>query len=262
MVSRYLLAVAFLSLTACGQPPAPVDGPGGPAGMADRRDGVVGEDRHDDRGERGGDRDHDDGKHRDGKGSGMLSLDPTKPDDRGVDRLVAVIHGTEAAPNLHGTIAFEKEGDGIKVTTNISGLPAGTHGYHVHTYGDCSDPAAKSMGDHLDFAMLPHHGADHDGGATPAAKDGEHDHITGNLGELTPKDDGMAFVTGPVVLLQTSDFAWLNGRAIVIHAKGNDPAKPPTGDAGDAIACGVLGIAKDAAEVPASVDAAVPPAGK
>ena len=32
------------------------------------------------------------------------------------------------------------------------------------------------------------------------------------------------------------------GRSVVVHAKPNDPASPPMGEAGSRLACGVIGI--------------------
>ena len=41
----------------------------------------------------------------------------------------------------------------------VEGLPAGTHGYHVHMYGDCSSDDGTSAGPHLNFHGPSHHDA-------------------------------------------------------------------------------------------------------
>lgn len=97
----------------------------------------------------------------------MVMVDPTAKDGRPVEHLVATVHGTPENPKIHGAVHFRRTGDTVSVTSDVQGLPAGEHGYHVHVYGDCSAPASKSMGPHLDFAGLP--GAMATTGGTAAA---------------------------------------------------------------------------------------------
>jgi len=81
-------------------------------------------------------------------------VDPTASNPRPVDRLVASINGTPDHPEIRGTVTFRRVGDNVEVQTDIQNLPAGDHGYHVHVFGDCSNPAADSAGPHLDFKAL------------------------------------------------------------------------------------------------------------
>ena len=41
-----------------------------------------------------------------------------------------------------GTITLNETKDGIELQTNLKGLPAGEHGFHLHENGSC-DPADK-----------------------------------------------------------------------------------------------------------------------
>ena len=50
---------------------------------------------------------------------------------------------------ISGTIDFEqKEGGILRITGTISGLPSGSHGFHVHEIADTSDNC-KAAGPHF-----------------------------------------------------------------------------------------------------------------
>lgn len=55
---------------------------------------------------------------------------------------------TGDAEGLNGRITFQQlpYRNDVKVTINASGLPAGKHALHIHTYGDLSE-GCKSTGD-------------------------------------------------------------------------------------------------------------------
>lgn len=84
-----------------------------------------------------------------------VMIDPTASSPQPADHLIAAMHGVGKYPSLRGTVEFTPAPSGVQVSSKIDGLPAGPHGYHVHLYGDCSDPTAESMGGHLDFGALP-----------------------------------------------------------------------------------------------------------
>lgn len=212
-----------------------------------------------------------------------VMVDPTAPSPQPADELVAAVVGTSRYPNLRGTVSFRPGPDGVRVETRVDGLLAGAHGYHVHTYGDCSDPAAKSMGGHLDFAALPGPATRPDAAvlgpdATPGTQSSSSTNtpsgvaatappsgargvtatspIHGNLGELTG-GRGTSSATESLPL-GNGQLAHIVGRAVVIHENPNDESRPPDGAAGTAIACGVIGVAN----VQAGSDAAATPGGE
>lgn len=132
---------------------------------------------------------------------------------------------------VHGTVRFEPaSGRGLRVRAELSGLPPGEHAYHVHLYGDCSAPDASSAGTHFNFI-----------GASKNPPE-DIDRITGNLGELVADASGEAVDESRVELAHLAGPAAILGRAVVVHARGNDPDSPPIGDAGPRLACGVIGI--------------------
>lgn len=153
-----------------------------------------------------------------------------EPEPAALDRLVATIVGTPDHPDLRGEVHLVRTPGGVQVSAEFTGVPPGPHGWHVHEYGDCSDPVSSSMGSHLDFAAL--------GGDPPNTGI-----ITGDLGPLEADERGYASESGTVAVLEAEDLGYLNGRAVVVHAGPNDPTQPPAGAAGPAIACGVLGLA-------------------
>ena len=145
-------------------------------------------------------------------------------------RARAQLRGTEGR-SVDGVVRFEEHPDGgLRVETRVRGLPKGTHAYHVHVYGDCSAPDARSAGTHYNFI----------GSSLDPPQDIER--ITGNLGEIVSSGQGTARHEGRVTRAQLAGIASIAGRSVVVHARGNDPSAPPIGDAGGRIACGVIGF--------------------
>lgn len=164
-----------------------------------------------------------------GAAPGTWRTDPGAPESPVVDHAVAVLHPTEGN-QARGVVRFTRAGEQIRVEARVTGLPPGPHAYHVHLYGDCSSPDGKSAGTHFNFAGPSEN---------PPA---DIDRITGNLGDLIPGPDGTATATANIPLAQlTGDFSII-GRSVVVHERGNDPSKPPIGDAGGRLACGVIGV--------------------
>lgn len=159
-------------------------------------------------------------------------VDPGADDPRAVTEAVAVLHPTRGN-DVRGTVRFRESERGLEVVASVEGLPAGEHAYHVHVFGDCSSADATSAGPHFHFA-----GSSFDRSAKI---------ITGNLGELRGrggKSDRTIHETRiPGATLQ-GNFSIL-GRAVVVHARGNDPSQPPDGGAGERLACGVIGVDGD-----------------
>lgn len=135
-----------------------------------------------------------------------------------------------------GTVTFEKTAEGTLMKVDIKGLkPGGTHGFHIHEYGDCSAADAGTAGSHYNPSQKPH------GGMT-----GDMRHI-GDLENLTADKKGIAKFekTIPEGSLPVAN---LVGRAVVVHEKADDLKTQPSGDSGKRIACGVIGIAKVTSE--------------
>lgn len=150
---------------------------------------------------------------------------------------VAVLHAT-AGNEVKGNVYFQPgqpggqgENGGLRIQTTATGLPPGDHAYHIHLYGDCSAPDGTSAGTHFNLA----------GSSLNPPKD--IDHITGNLGILKADQNGNAEHSAQLANAALTGPKSIIGRAIIVHAKGNDQTQPPIGAAGDRLACGVIGIA-------------------
>lgn len=134
--------------------------------------------------------------------------------------------------DVHGTVTFTKSGDAVKVIADVTGLTPGKHGFHIHEFGDCSDPKAASAGGHFN----PGH---HDHGAPDASE-----RHAGDLGNIEADKDGKAHLELTDSVLTLSGDNSIIGHAVIVHEKADDLKTQPTGDAGGRLACGVIGIAK------------------
>jgi superoxide dismutase, Cu-Zn family len=149
----------------------------------------------------------------------------------GVERLVAVLSPAEGK-TTRGKVRFEQLEQGVRVTAEVEGLePGGTHGFHVHELGDCSDLEAHSMGDHYNPLDVDH--------ALPP----QVPRHAGDLGNLKADDEGKAMLEMTVATMHVvGEPDPIIGRAVVVHERRDDGSQPD-GDAGDPIACGVAGVA-------------------
>lgn len=157
---------------------------------------------------------------------------PDRPLREDVPRAAIALLAPTAGNTARATVRFTPaEGAGLQVDTVANGLPVGAHAYHFHIYGDCSADDGTSAGTHFNLA------------GPSLNPPGDLARITGNLGTLNADAQGHArhqsvledaSLVGPKAII---------GRAVIIHAQGNDPDQPPIGAAGSRLACGVIGIA-------------------
>ena len=127
-----------------------------------------------------------------------------------------------------GTVTLKQANGVVEVTVNLTGVPVGAHGFHIHDKGDCGDNG-NAAGGHFN-PMGTAHGA-------PAADP----HHAGDFGNVTADAHGRvttSFTTRSVTLDSASTSAV--GHAIILHANSDDLATQPTGNAGGRIACGVV----------------------
>ena len=133
-----------------------------------------------------------------------------------------------------GTVELKQERDVVQVEAEFDAVPAGFHGFHVHTSGNCTGPAFTSAGGHLNPA-----GANH----------GAH---AGDMPVLLVKGDGSAVATFETDRFTVDQLFDADGSAIIVHANADNYANIPaaygpanattlsTGDAGGRFACGVI----------------------
>lgn len=137
-----------------------------------------------------------------------------------------------------GTATFVQHPQGVMIRADLSGLPPGWHGFHIHETGKCEPPDFKSAGGH--FAPEGHkHGF---------GKEGPH---AGDLPNLYAGADGRIVIEiltdrirlgdqAEAVAAGAADILDQDGAAIVLHAKADDYRTDPAGESGDRIACGVI----------------------
>jgi Cu-Zn family superoxide dismutase len=120
----------------------------------------------------------------------------------------------------------------VKIDLNVSQLPAGTHGIHIHTVGKCEAPGFTTAGGHFN-PDAKKHGKDN--------PDGPH---AGDLANIEVGADGTAktsIVDAHVTLADGPNSLFHEGgTALVIHEKVDDYKTDPSGNSGARIACGVV----------------------
>ena len=55
-----------------------------------------------------------------------------------------------------GTASLKQTKAGVKITLHVTGLPAGTHAFHIHDVGKCEAPDFKSAGGHFNPESKKH----------------------------------------------------------------------------------------------------------
>jgi Cu-Zn family superoxide dismutase len=123
---------------------------------------------------------------------------------------------------------------GVLFTPNLTNLPPGEHGFHVHQFANCGakakdgkmEPGANA-GDHYDPQKSRKH-------AGPAG--------AGHLGDLPPlKVSAQGTATQPVTAERLA-LKELRNKSIVIHEGGDNMSDQPkpNGGGGTRIACGTI----------------------
>ena len=144
----------------------------------------------------------------------------------------AEFHNTQGEPV--GTATLTDDPEGVRIRLQLSKLPPGTHGIHIHAVVRCDPPDFTSAGGHFNPEGRKH------GQQNP---EGAH---AGDLPNLTVSADGPANVellARDVVLGSETNSHSLfppTGTSLVIHANADDGKTDPAGNAGARIACGVI----------------------
>lgn len=136
-----------------------------------------------------------------------------------------------------GQVRFEQQGNQVVMSGEFTGLSKGEHGIQMKTNGDCGGKNHSRAG--ADFNPTkskhgpPSSGKRHVGdfGNIKVAEDG--------TATFAMKTDAMTVNSGPTAII---------GRSIVITSRPDDGKTQPSGNAGAAIACGVI-RAEGSAEV-------------
>ncbi len=130
-----------------------------------------------------------------------------------------------------GMVHLTDAGEGnVDVQIDLTGVPPGTHGFHIHEKGDCGNNG-QNAGGHFNPTGMVH-------GAPDAVS-----HHAGDFGNVTADANGEVHTrfTTHSVSLKSGETTYPVGKAAVLHEKADDLVSQPSGNAGARIACGVLG---------------------
>jgi Cu-Zn family superoxide dismutase len=117
---------------------------------------------------------------------------------------------------------------GVRFTLDARGVPAGTHGAHVHTTGRCDAPGFESAGPHWNPTAAKH------GTNNPQ---GPH---LGDLPNITIGADGRGTLSLTMEGATMAGLLDADGAAMLIHATADDLQTDPSGNSGARIVCGVF----------------------
>ncbi|MGA9531017.1 MAG: superoxide dismutase family protein, partial [Candidatus Babeliales bacterium] len=55
-----------------------------------------------------------------------------------------------------GTVNFSEKADGVEIVIDCNNIPPGSHGLHIHEYGNCSDNQFECAGGHFNPTNQQH----------------------------------------------------------------------------------------------------------
>lgn len=142
------------------------------------------------------------------------------------------LRGTTEGSLVSGKALLQDTPEGLKVTVEVSHVPPGKHGFHIHQYGSCGNEG-KDAGGHYNPDGVAH-GLLMTGGFL-----GAH---AGDLGNLEVDKDGTGRTEMKIPGLSLSGGKYsVGGRGLILHEKEDDFSQP-TGNAGGRIGCGTIKI--------------------
>ena len=138
----------------------------------------------------------------------------------------------DANGNVVGQATLMETPKGVQIHLTLTGVPEGTHAFHIHATGKC-EPPFTTAGGHFNPEMKQH------------GKDNPMGRHAGDLSNVTVSANGrvMADIVEPMVTLKVGPANSLfdaDGSALVVHAAADDYKTDPTGNAGARFACGVI----------------------
>jgi Cu-Zn family superoxide dismutase len=163
---------------------------------------------------------------------GACAMSGSKPAESSAPSVAARAELRDAGGASKGTAIVTQMSGGIRLVIDASGLPAGAHGFHIHSIGKCDAPDFATAGPHWNPTGKAH-GRDAPGGM----------HM-GDLPNLIVGTDGSgrleATISGATIDGSATPLLDTDGAAIVIHAGADDYRTDPSGNSGARVACGLF----------------------
>jgi Cu-Zn family superoxide dismutase len=155
---------------------------------------------------------------------------------RKYNKAVAVL--AENKNNITGKIYFSEIKSKLKINYEIYGLTDGKHGFHIHEYGDLTNGCTSACSHFNPF------GKKH-GGLNSSERH------AGDLGNIISKNRvAKGTIIDNILSLNFKNITCIIGRMIIVHKDeddlglGGNEESLKTGNAGERVACGVIGICK------------------
>lgn len=161
---------------------------------------------------------------------GVLAFGLTVSGQAGAETAKAELRNAQG--QVVGSATLSEGPQGVKIDLQVSNLPPGPHGFHIHAVGQCDPPGFTTAAGHFNPEGRRH---------GPKNPEGPH---AGDLPNLVVGTDGTVKVEVMAyrVTLGVGKHSLFppGGTALVIHADRDDETSDPTGNAGARIACGVI----------------------
>ena len=154
---------------------------------------------------------------------------------------IAVFQG----PAVRGEAVALPAGRGCKLQVKITDLPAGKHGFHIHTAGDLRGEGCQGACQHFHKGRPARHGGPPLYGT--GLKEGPRH--TGDLGNIFLGEGGEPFEHTYVLTDVKPEELW--GRTLIVHAdpddlgQGDHDDSGTTGHSGARIGCAIFGRGAD-----------------
>ncbi len=165
--------------------------------------------------------------------AGVLMMSANARAETATVQISPTVSGTSAG--IEGTATLTDTPAGLKIDVQVAHAPPGTHGIHIHQYGECGN-LGNAAGGHYNPDNVTH-------GFLP--KDGLTKAHPGDVGNMDVGADGSGALSQmlPGVTLSGGTYS-VAGRALVLHEKPDDFGQP-TGNAGARIGCGPILVTKE-----------------
>lgn len=134
-----------------------------------------------------------------------------------------------------GKVIFSDTSKGLRIQTDLTNLPFGEHGFHVHEYPNCNTGINKNHQIELALAAGGHYDPEKTGKHLGPNGDGHKGDLPRLIVSTNGKTQQVFYLTG----IKTTDFA---NKSLMIHAGGDNykDTPLPLGGGGKRIACGII----------------------